>query len=163
MDRTSSSMRRAAPPLLPTPPVPLRAGGVPTDNQRKRERRRRNRQVLYKELEDLVLRHTQVRLQPDGGVVQENDRIRFRISPDLERHDRYNYLLSRLALKPRKSSTSGIERGGTEVPFTSLAPRSGEREKVATTPPPSEDQKAAAAATTTPMEGIEVADRKSVV
>ena len=52
--------------------------------------------MLYKELEDLVLRHTQVRVRADGDVVQENDRIAFRISPDLERHERYNYLLDRL-------------------------------------------------------------------
>ena len=60
-DRTSSSTRRPAPTLLRTPPV-QRDGIFPMENQRKRERRRRNGHLLYKELEDLVLRHTQVRL-----------------------------------------------------------------------------------------------------
>ena len=138
------------------PPVPLRAGDVPTDNQRKRERRRRNRQVIYKELEDLVLRHTQVRLRPDGGVVQENDRIKFRISPDLERHERYSYLLSRLAPKPRKTSTRSTEQGSKVVLSSSLPQKNDERVKATAPAPPLENQKMPAP-TATPMEGVEEA------
>jgi hypothetical protein len=72
--------------------------------------------VLYQELEDLVLHHTQVRVRPDGGVVQESDRIGFCISPDLERHERYTYLLDRLAPKPRKTSLEGVEKKNVAVP-----------------------------------------------
>ncbi|KAM0918026.1 hypothetical protein ACQ4PT_009389 [Festuca glaucescens] len=107
----AASSTRAAPPILPTPQVPSRAA---TENQRKRERRRRNRRVMYKELEDLVLRYTQVRVRPDGGVVQENDRIGFRISPELERHERYNYLLNRLTPKPRKTPPGPAEGKSAE-------------------------------------------------
>jgi hypothetical protein len=74
---------------------------VPTENQRKRERCQRNRHALYRELEDLVLRYTQVRIQADGELHQENNRIWFRISPNLEADERYNYLLNRLTPKPR--------------------------------------------------------------
>jgi hypothetical protein len=73
--------------------------------------------MLYQELEDLVLRHTQVRVRPDGGVVQESDRIGFRISPGLERHERYTYLLSRLAPKPRKTSLEGVKKKNAAVPL----------------------------------------------
>ena len=154
-DRTSSSTRRPAPTLLRTPPV-QRDGIFPTENQRKRERRRRNRHVLYKELEDLVLRHTQVRLRPDGGVVQENDRIKFRISPDLERHERYSYLLSRLAPKPRKTSTRSTEQGSKVVLSSSLPQKNDEQVKATTPEPPLENQKMPAP-TATPMEGVEEA------
>ena len=73
----------------------------------------------------MVLRHTQVRLRGDGDVL-ENDRITFRISPDLERHERYTYLLSRLAPKPRKAQPGAAEREGAGVTpaagVTSAAP-----------------------------------------
>jgi hypothetical protein len=39
----ASSTRRTAPPLLPTPSMPPRTHAALTENQRKRERRRRNR------------------------------------------------------------------------------------------------------------------------
>lgn len=73
--------RQVAPLLLPTPSIPPRRQHAPTENQRKRERRRNNRYALYRELEDLVLKHTQVRVRPDGEVHQEDERIMFRISP----------------------------------------------------------------------------------
>jgi hypothetical protein len=72
--------------------------------------------VLYQELKDLVLHHTQVHVRPDGGVVQESDRIGFRISPDLERHERYTYLLGHLAPKPRKTSIEGVEKKNAAIP-----------------------------------------------
>jgi hypothetical protein len=72
--------------------------------------------VLYQELEDLVLRHTQVRVRPNGGVVQESDRIGFRKSPNLERHEWYTYLLGRLDPKPRKTSLEGVEKKNAVVP-----------------------------------------------
>jgi hypothetical protein len=45
----ASSTRRTAPPLLPTPSKPPRIHAAPTESQRKRARRRRNRRVLYKD------------------------------------------------------------------------------------------------------------------
>jgi len=41
---------------------------MPMENQRKRERRRKNRHALYYELEELVLKHTQVCIHADGEV-----------------------------------------------------------------------------------------------
>jgi len=102
----AATATQAAPGILPTPPIPPRAQYLPTENQRKRERRRRNRYALYQELEDLVLKHTQVRIRADGEVHQENDKITFRISSTLERDERYNYLLSHLTPKPRRSRTN---------------------------------------------------------
>lgn len=48
--------------------APPQARHVHTENQRKRERRRRNRHALYRELEELVLRHTQLRIRADGQI-----------------------------------------------------------------------------------------------
>ena len=45
---------------------------APTVNQRKRERRRRNRNILHQELEDLILRNTEVRIRADGEVQRED-------------------------------------------------------------------------------------------
>ncbi|KAM0833857.1 hypothetical protein ACQ4PT_064003 [Festuca glaucescens] len=143
---------RGAPPLLPTPPIASRVHGALTENQRKRERRRRNRQVLFQELEDLVLRHTQVRVRADGDVVQENDRITFRLSPDLERHERYNYLLNRLTPKPHKAQPSPAGQEGAAVPasrpLTIL--RRGSEGNAASTPSPQVQDTHSA-----PMEGVE--------
>ncbi|KAF0918694.1 hypothetical protein E2562_025820 [Oryza meyeriana var. granulata] len=98
------------PPLLPTPPIPPRLQYSPTKNQRKRERRRNNRFALYRELKDLVLKHTQVRVRPDGEVHQENERITFCISRNLERDARYNYLLAWLTRRPRKARVVADEK-----------------------------------------------------
>ncbi|KAM0901363.1 hypothetical protein ACQ4PT_020050 [Festuca glaucescens] len=150
----ATSSTRAAPPILPTPQVPSRAA---TENQRKRERCRRNRRVLYKELEDLVLRYTQVRVRPDGGVVQENDRIGFRISPELERHERYNYLLNRLTPKPRKTPRGPAEAKSAEVPpsLPSKTPRQDDEQVKAATTPASLVKNNTPTSTATPMEGVE--------
>jgi hypothetical protein len=94
--------RQVAPPLLPTPPIPPRLQHEPTENQRKRERHRNNHYALYRELEDLVMKHTQVRVCPDGEVRTEDERITFRISANLERDARYNYLIARLTPRPRR-------------------------------------------------------------
>ena len=157
--------------------MPSKALRAALENQRKRERRRRNRQVLYKELEDLVLRHTQVRVRPDGGVLQENDRIGFRISPNLEQHERYSYLLNRLTPKPRKTSTGGAEHKNktVEQPLPSQPRQDGEqmetlrqddeqmeiamtssspqKQKAPRTPTPEREK--APTETAMPMEGVE--------
>lgn len=44
-----------------------------------------------------------MRIQPDGELHQENNRISFRISPNLEGAERYNYLLSWLTPKPQRA------------------------------------------------------------
>ncbi|KAK1653685.1 hypothetical protein QYE76_071490 [Lolium multiflorum] len=154
----TTSSTRAAPPVLPTPQVPSRAA---TENQRKRERRRRNRRVMYKELEEL--RYTQVRVRPDGGVVQENDRIGFRISPELERHERYNYLLNRLTPKPRKTPPGPAEAKSAEVPpsLPSATPRQDDEQVKVTTTPASSAKKKAPTSTATPMEGVEASHSPS--
>ena len=129
---------------------------VLTENQRKRERRRRNRHALYRELEELVLKHTQVRIRADGEISQENGRITFRISPTLETDERYQYLLKRLTPKPRKirDETAGKEVVSTqELPLTNLK-RKGSREATPSIAS-SEDLSDSTSASATPMEGVE--------
>lgn len=50
--------------------------------------------MLYRKLEDLVLMHTQVRIQTNRELHQENNRIQFCIFLNLEANERYNYLLN---------------------------------------------------------------------
>lgn len=88
-----STTRLAAPPFLPTPSMSPRVHHAQMENRRKRERRRRNRYVLYQELVDLMLKRTQVCIRSDGEVFQENDRIALRISSSLERNEKHTYYL----------------------------------------------------------------------
>jgi hypothetical protein len=89
--------------------------------------------------------------------VQENDRIGFRISPELERHERYNYLLNRLTPKPRKTPPGPAEAKSAEVPpsLPSATPRQDDEQVKVTTTPASSAKKKAPTSTATPMEGIE--------
>jgi hypothetical protein len=98
-----------------------------------------------------------VRVRPDGGIAQESDKIGFRISPELERHERYNYLLNCLAPKPRKASAGGAEQRNTMAapPLPSSTPKlDGQQVKEASTSSPSGRQKTPVP-TATPMEGVE--------
>lgn len=116
--------------------------------------RQRNRHLLFQELQDLVLRHTQVRVRPDGEVAQESDRIGFRISPDLERHERCSYLMSRLAPRPRKvrPSAEGQKETATLSPPLRILKRDGQLDATPTS---------SSTPTATPMEGVEEAEPPS--
>ncbi|KAK1665875.1 hypothetical protein QYE76_054034 [Lolium multiflorum] len=83
-------------------------------------------------------------------------RIGFRISPELERHERYNYLLNRLTPKPRKTPPGPAEAKSAEVPpsLPSATRQDDEQVKVTTTPASSAKKKAPTS-TATPMEGVE--------
>jgi len=89
--------------------------------------------------------------------VQENKRIGFRISPELERHERYNYLLSRLTPKPRKPSSRHAGEKNIEAPPSlpqATARQGGEHVKAVVMASSSKKQKTPAS-TATPMEGVE--------
>jgi hypothetical protein len=90
---------RAAPLASMPPRVPYAS----TINQRKRERRRRTREAMYRELQDLVLKHVHVRVRADGRIYQDNERVTLQISPNLEINERYNFLIENLAPKPRRA------------------------------------------------------------
>ena len=92
-----------------TAPLTNRPSRVPyasTINQRKRERRRRTREAMYHELQDLVLKHVRVRVRADGRIYRDNERITLQISPNLERNERYNFLIENLAPRPRRVEPS---------------------------------------------------------
>jgi hypothetical protein len=104
-----------------------------------------------------VLRHTQVHIQPDGELHQENNRISFRISPNLEGDERYNYLLSRLTLKPRWAHDGGAEEkeaATTEKRTPIILSRSG-RQRQATPSVDSLGSLLDRSPSPTPMEGVE--------
>ena len=55
---------------------------------------------MYQELQDLVLRHVQVRVRADGRIYKDNESVTLQISPNLKRNERYNALVEHLAPKP---------------------------------------------------------------
>jgi len=127
--------RPAPAPLLqhPTqPPLsnPIMRPRVPyifNENQRRRERRRRSRQAMYQELQDIVLRYVQVRVRADGRIYSDNERVTVRVAPALEQNARYNFLVERLAPRPRQvepTDPSPLPNGfvdGQRVPQASPA------------------------------------------
>jgi hypothetical protein len=147
-----------APLLLPTLSIPPRRQHAPTENQRKRERRRNNRYALYRELEDLVLKHTQVRVRPDGEVHQEDERIVFRISPSLERDARYNYLIARLTPKPRRTqdvADKNREQALTQPRHVTILQRGKGQVQATLGTSPSTLVRQSKKNQSTPMEGVE--------
>jgi hypothetical protein len=112
-----------------------------------------------KKLEDLVLKHTQVCIRADGEVHKENDKITFRTSSTLERDERYNYLLSRLTLKPRRPRASATAKQ-EEVPARQAPPtilRRDDDQVMATPNTPSQKDQPEMVEPPTLMEGIEQA------
>ena len=95
---------RSAPLANMAPRVPYAS----TINQRKRERRRRAREAMYNELQDMVLKHVHVRVRADGRIYEDNDRITLQISPNLERNERYNFLIENLAPRPQRIEPTEI-------------------------------------------------------
>lgn len=73
---------------------------------------------MYRELQDLVLRHVQLRVRADGRIYPDNDRISLRVSPRLQQNERYGYLIERLAPRPRQDESAKIltpnSAGGTQ-------------------------------------------------
>lgn len=150
----------AAQPAAPMHRFPPRDQHTPTENQRKRERRRRNRYALHRELEELVLRHTQVRIKPDGELQHESGRVSFRISPDLEGDERYNYLLDQLAPK-RKRAQGGNDDAKNGAPTEERPPVILKREERTRRSTPSEASSSSGSSrrpsrSPSPMEGVEV-------
>lgn len=89
--------------------------------------------------------------------MQEGDRIGFRISSELDRHERYNYLLNRLAPKPRKTPAGGTKRRDTMVPPPpplSTPLQDGEQVKETAMSSSLEEQNTPTP-TATPREGVE--------
>lgn len=78
------------------------------ENQRRRERRRISRQVMYEELQNIVLRYVQVRVRADGRVYPDNERVTVRVAPALEHNARYNFLIERLAPRPCQVETTDL-------------------------------------------------------
>ena len=106
------------PALLPTPPIRPRVWQGPSATQQRRERRRRSREAMYRELQDLVLRHVQVRVRADGRIYPDNEKISLRVSPRLQQNERYSYLIECLAPRPRQVESAEIlapnSAGGTQ-------------------------------------------------
>jgi hypothetical protein len=106
-------------PRFTTPPITSRSRYA-VINQQKRERRRRGREAMYRELQDIVLDHVQVRVRADGRIYTDNERVTLQVSPNLARNQRYNFLIDRLAPKPRRVDNSAVPvtREPTQVPLS---------------------------------------------
>lgn len=141
-----------SPPRLPMPSFPA-ASHEPSINQRKRERRRANRHALYQELEELVLKHTQVRVRSDEEIHQEDGRITFRISAELEQSERFNYLLARLTPKPRGTRATRQDEAPSAQRSLTILRRNNEEIKPPSAAPSLGRQQALDQAV--PMDGIE--------
>lgn len=63
---------------------------------------------MYRELQDLVLRHVQVRVRADGRIYPDNEKISLRVSPRLQQNERYSYLIECLAPRPRQVESAEI-------------------------------------------------------
>lgn len=104
----------------------------------------------------MVLKHTQVRVHPDGEVRQEDERITFRISPNLERDARYSYLIARLTPRPRRVRPVVDEKRETTAiqprPVTILQRSKGQAQVSPSTSSPKNQFERNES---TPMEGVE--------
>lgn len=90
------STQHTTPPVFPAPGVRPRAA------YSFNEKRRRSRQVMYQELQDIVHRYVQVHIRADGRIYPDNERVTVRVAPALEQNPRYNFLVDLLAPRPRQ-------------------------------------------------------------
>lgn len=141
-----------SPPRLPMPSFPA-ASHEPSINQRKRERRRANPHALYQELEELVLKHTQVHVRSDEEIHREDGRITFRISGELEQSERFNYLLARLTPKLRGTRATRQDEASPAQRSLTILRRNNEEIKPPSATPSLGRQQALDQAV--PMDGIE--------